>query len=64
MGLNLLALGTAIWIPTAPVWISVILMAVGGDLRARSEESLLVDAFGSSYIDYRARTRRFVPGVY
>lgn len=64
MGLNLLAIGTAIWVPTPIVWIGAVLMVVGSDLRARSEEPLLARAFGSAYIDYCARTRRFVPGVY
>jgi len=64
MGLNLLALGSAIWIPTILVWAAFILMAVGSDLRARAEENLLMQVFGESYPDYRARTRRFVPGIY
>jgi protein-S-isoprenylcysteine O-methyltransferase Ste14 len=64
MGLNLLALGTAIWIPTAMLWTAVILMVIGSDLRARSEESVLTNVFGRSYTDYCRRTRRFVPGLY
>ena len=64
MGLNLLALGTAIWIPTPVLWAAVILMFVGSDLRARSEESVLTKVFGRSYSDYCTRTRRFVPGLY
>jgi protein-S-isoprenylcysteine O-methyltransferase Ste14 len=63
MGLNLLALGTALWIPTAIVWAAFVLMAIGSDLRARAEETLLSQAFGSSYREYCARTRRFVPGI-
>lgn len=64
MGLNLLALGSAVWIPTAPLWIAFLLMIVGGDLRARAEEKILDQAFGSSYRDYCNRTRRFLPGLY
>lgn len=64
MGLNLLALGTALWIPTAIVWAAFVLMAMGSDLRARAEETLLRQAFDSSYREYCARTRRFVPGIY
>ena len=64
MGLNLLALGTAIWIPTAIVWTGFVLMVIGSDLRARSEEAILARAFGQTYREYRARTRRFVPGLY
>jgi len=64
MGMNLLALGTAIWVPTPAVWTAFVLMAVGSDLRARSEEVLMRGAFGSAYTEYCARTRRFVPGIY
>jgi len=61
---NLLALGTALWVPTAIVWAAFVLMAIGSDLRARAEETLLRQAFDSSYREYCARTRRFVPGIY
>jgi protein-S-isoprenylcysteine O-methyltransferase Ste14 len=64
MGLNLLAFGTAIWVPTTLLWIGFILMAVGSDLRARVEEPLLERAFGRTYREYTARTRRFIPGIY
>ena len=64
MGLNLLALGTAIWVPTPFVWAGFVLMVLGSDLRARAEETLLDQAFGPTYRAYRARTRRFVPGIY
>jgi protein-S-isoprenylcysteine O-methyltransferase Ste14 len=63
-GLNLFALGTAVWVPTAVVWAGFVLMVVGSELRARAEEALLDDAFGSAYREYRARTRRFIPGIY
>jgi protein-S-isoprenylcysteine O-methyltransferase Ste14 len=64
MGLNLLAFGTALWVPTVIVWAAFVLMAIGSDLRARAEETLLAHAFGLSYREYCARTRRFVPGIY
>jgi protein-S-isoprenylcysteine O-methyltransferase Ste14 len=64
MGLNLLALGTALWVPTAIVWAAFVLMAIGSDLRARAEETLLRQAFDPSYREYCTRTRRFVPGIY
>lgn len=63
-GLNLLAFGTALFIPTPIVWIAALLMIMGSDLRARTEEPLLVEAFGDSYRNYQARTRRFLPGIY
>lgn len=64
MGLNLLALGSAIWVPTLLLWIAVVLMVVGSDLRARAEETVLTEAFGREYRDYCARTSRFIPGIY
>ena len=64
MGLNLLALGTALWVPTPIVWAAFVLMVIGSDLRARAEETILKQAFGLSYREYCARTRRFVPGIY
>jgi len=64
MGLNLLALGTALWIPTFLMWVAFVLMMIGSDLRARAEEALLLQAYGSLYRDYRARTKRFLQGIY
>jgi protein-S-isoprenylcysteine O-methyltransferase Ste14 len=64
MGLNLLALGSALWVPTAALWVAFLLMTIGGDLRARAEEKLLEQVFGSRYREYQAQTPRFVPGVY
>ena len=64
MSFNLLALGTALWVPSAIAWAALALMALGGDLRARVEEPLLRKAFGKSYEDYCSRTRRFLPWVY
>ena len=64
LGLNLLALGTAVWVPTPIVWASLLLMFIGGDLRARTEEQLLARAFGATYSEYCKNTRRFLPGIY
>jgi protein-S-isoprenylcysteine O-methyltransferase Ste14 len=64
MGLNMLALGTAVWVPALLTWLAVAAMAVGGDLRARAEEKLLVTAFGGSYTEFMSRTSRFIPGLY
>ena len=63
-GLDLLAIGTALWIPTPLVCLGTLLMAVAGDLRARAEELLLESAFGNMFREYRLRTRRFIPGLY
>lgn len=62
--LNLLALGTAFWVPTPTVWAAFILVVVGSDVRARAEEAILARAFGAAYTDYCGRTKRFIPGVY
>jgi len=62
--MNLLALGTAVWVNDAGAWTGVLLMAIGGGLRARAEEPLLEQAFGDEYQAYRRRTWRFVPGIY
>lgn len=64
LGLDLLALGSAIWVPTPILWVSVVLMVLGSDLRGRAEERLLTTRFGAEYTGYLARTRRFIPGVY
>ena len=62
--MNLLALGTAVWVNNTGAWLGVVLMAIGGALRARAEEPLLEQMFGDAYREYRGRTWRFVPGIY
>jgi protein-S-isoprenylcysteine O-methyltransferase Ste14 len=64
MALNLLAIGSAIWIPTTTVWIAVGLMCIGSDVRARVEEGVLRETFGEEYRAYAAKTRRFIPSIY
>jgi protein-S-isoprenylcysteine O-methyltransferase Ste14 len=64
MGLNLLALGTTLWVPTPILWASLLLMLIGGDLRARAEEKLLARVFGTTYSEYCKNTSRFLPGIY
>jgi protein-S-isoprenylcysteine O-methyltransferase Ste14 len=63
-GMNLLALGTAVWLPTILTWAAVVLMVLGSDLRGRAEEGVLRAAFGDQYREYCSRTRRFLPGIY
>lgn len=58
---DLLALGTFLWIPTWFTLAAVALMHLGSDLRARTEEKLLEEAFGEEYRSYRRRTGRFFP---
>jgi len=64
MALNLLALGSAIWIPSVMVWAGFVLMLLGSDLRARAEETLLGETFGTDYQAYRKKTWRFIPWIY
>jgi protein-S-isoprenylcysteine O-methyltransferase Ste14 len=64
LALNLLALGSALWVPTTISWVALVLIVIGGDLRARAEESLLKRAFGPVYEAYCAQTPRFLPGIY
>ncbi len=64
LGLDLLALGSAVWIPNLFTGLGVVLMVLGSDLRGRAEEKVLVQAFGDRYREYCARTKRFLPGIY
>jgi len=63
-GMNLAALGTLLWVSTPMVWIGVILIVLGSELRARAEESLLQKAFGLAYAEYSKHTKRFIPYIY
>lgn len=63
-GMNLLALGSAIWAPTTIIWAGFVLIVIGSELRARSEEALLKRAFGAAYVQYSKRTKRFIPYIY
>lgn len=63
-GMDLVALGAALWVPTANVVAGALLVFAVGDGRARAEEGLLRAAFGGEYAAYAARTRRFFPGLY
>ncbi len=64
LAMDLLAVGSWLWAPTALVGLGAVLVAVGGDLRARGEERLLLSVFGERYAEVRRRVRRFVPGIY
>jgi protein-S-isoprenylcysteine O-methyltransferase Ste14 len=64
LAMDLLALGTWLWVPTSAVGLGVVLVALAGDLRARTEERLLHDTFGQAYDSYLRNVRRFVPGIY
>lgn len=63
LAVDLLGLGSAIWVPTPLVLLGTLLLVIGGDLRARTEEKVLLQAF-AGYRDYMRRTRRILPGIY
>ena len=50
--------------PRASFGLGFFVVVIGGELRARAEKALLERAFGEPYLEYRLRTRRFIPGVY
>jgi protein-S-isoprenylcysteine O-methyltransferase Ste14 len=64
LAMDLLALGSWLWAPTAAVALGAVLVAVTGDLRARVEERLLVEVFGDEYERFRGNTCRFIPWLY
>ncbi|HYL05466.1 MAG TPA: isoprenylcysteine carboxylmethyltransferase family protein, partial [Thermoanaerobaculia bacterium] len=64
LAMDLLALGSWLWAPTATAGLGAVLVALAGDLRARTEERLLHDTYGQAYDTYLRRARRFVPGIY
>ena len=64
LGLNLLGIGTALWIPSGLELAAAVLLIVGSDLRCRAEEKLLLQAFGERYRAYMKQTRRMIPGLY
>jgi protein-S-isoprenylcysteine O-methyltransferase Ste14 len=62
--IDLIALGSALWVPHPSVLAGAALLLVGGDLRARSEEAALIAQFGERYRAYARRVRRLIPGLY
>jgi protein-S-isoprenylcysteine O-methyltransferase Ste14 len=64
LALDLLGLGSAVWVGTALVAVAATLLVVGGDLRARREEKALVEVFGDRYRGYMMRVGRTIPFLY
>lgn len=63
VSLDLLALGTLAWLPTPIVAAGAAIVVLGGVVRARAEERLMLEAFGDTYRDYMKRVAGFVPWV-
>lgn len=61
LALDLLGIGAAVWVATAPALVAAVLLVVGGDLRARLEEAVLLDAFGDRYREYMRSVGRTIP---
>ncbi len=63
IGLIGLAVGWACVTLSPLALVAAVMLAVVLDLKARREEAWLTERF-PEYATYRARTRRFIPGVY
>jgi protein-S-isoprenylcysteine O-methyltransferase Ste14 len=62
-GIILAALGGAVLAGSPLSLLAAVGLAIWLDLKARREEAWLVDRY-PEYATYRARSRRFVPGIY
>jgi protein-S-isoprenylcysteine O-methyltransferase Ste14 len=60
----LLGVGTTIWIGGRLAFSGALLLIIGGEWRARREESALLAAFGERYREYASQVRRVLPLLY
>lgn len=64
LAVDLLGLGSVVWVPRPLITFATLLLVFGGDLRARTEEKVLLEAFGERYREYIRQVRRTVPFLY
>ena len=64
LSLDLLGVGSALWVGSPVMILGAGLIVLGGDWRARIEEKALLEAFGDRYRSYMRQTRRTVPYLY
>ena len=64
LAVDVLGLGSAVWVATPVVTLAALLLVIGGDLRGRAEEEVLLAAFKDRYRHYMRQVRRIVPGIY
>lgn len=57
-------LGAFVLLPYAVFLLHAVVSFLAYDYRARTEERVMLEAFGDAYRAYRDRTWRYVPGVY
>lgn len=63
-GLIMVYVGSFLLVPRLLFGVQAVANAIAYDYRARVEEGVLAEAFGSDYERYAGRTRRFIPGLY
>jgi len=64
LAFSLMAIGSAVWVSRPLVILGAILLIVGSEVRARAEEKVLRDRFGTLYLEYMRRVHRIIPGIY
>ena len=64
LAIDLLALGTALWLPAPAIIAGALALVAGGEVRARLEERALTESFGDAYVAYAHRVNRMLPGIY
>jgi protein-S-isoprenylcysteine O-methyltransferase Ste14 len=61
---NLTGVGVALAVPSPIVIAGAVALLVACEVRSRTEEEVLLSAFGDRYREYMQRVSRCVPGIY